>query len=59
MAEKIGTTVEIPKPDEKLLKKVVAENTAILKKTTYRKEAPTYANHTAVSSDERVRELAK
>ena len=49
MAEKIGTTVEIPKPDEKLLKKVVAENTAILKKTTYRKEPPKFANHTAVS----------
>ena len=55
----MATTVEAPKPDEKLLKKTAAMNTAILKKTTYRKEAPKYANNTAVSSDERVRELAK
>ena len=48
MAEKIGTTVEIPKPDEKLLKKVVAENTAILKKTTYRKKAPEFGKQREV-----------
>ena len=46
-------------PDKKLLKKVVADNKAIKKATTFREEAPTYADHKATSSNKRVEELNK
>jgi hypothetical protein len=54
---------EAKKPDitfgvnEKLLKKVKAQNIALKKATNIPEEAPTYADHKAVSSDERVKEL--
>ena len=47
------------KPDEKLLKKVVADNKAIKEKVKFREEAPKFENHSAVSSDERVKALNK
>ena len=47
------------KPNEKLLKKVDALNKAIKEKVEFREEAPTYADHKAVSSDKRVKKLIK
>ena len=47
------------KPDEKLLKTVNALNKAIKEKVEFREEAPTYADHKAVSSDKRVKKLNK
>ena len=47
------------KPNEKLLNTVNALNKAILEKVEFREEAPTYADHTATSSDKRVEKLNK
>jgi hypothetical protein len=43
--------------DENLLKKVKAQNIALKKATNIPEESPTYADHKAVSSDERVKDL--
>ena len=43
--------------NETLLKKVKAQNIALKKATNIPEEAPTYADHKAVSSDERVKDL--
>lgn len=54
---------EAKKPDikfginEKLLKAVKAQNIALKKATNLPEEAPKFADHSAVSSDERVRKL--
>ena len=45
------------KPDEKLLKRVGADNAAVLAKTNLNEEPPTYADQKAVSSDPKVNEL--
>lgn len=45
------------KPDKNLLKKVDADNKALKEKTTLKEEAPTFKDHKATSSNERVAEL--
>jgi len=56
MAEPNIPTME---PDKKLLKKVVADNKAIKKATTFREEWPTHKDHKATSSDKAVKKLNK
>ena len=46
-------------PDEKLLEKVVADNKALKKATTFKEEAPTFKDHKAKSSDKKVKKLNK
>ena len=45
------------KPDKKLLKTVRLQNEEIAKNTKYRKEAPTYNDNQAVSSDSIIEDL--
>ena len=45
------------KPDKKLLKAARDQNVAIAEATKYRKEAPTYNDRQAVSSDSIIEEL--
>ena len=47
------------KPDDKLLKKVVADNKAIKKASVFREEAPIAKDHKATSSDKKVKKLNK
>ena len=51
----------IPKmePDKNLLKKVNADNKALKEKTTLNEVPQTYKDHTATSSDERIKKLNK
>ena len=46
-------------PDKKLLKQVVAVNKKIIKASTFKEEAPTFKDHKAISSDDRIKELNK
>jgi len=55
----MATTVELPKPDKKLLKKVEADNKAIKKASTFREEWPTHKDSKAISSDKKVKKLNK
>lgn len=47
------------KPNKKLLKQVDADNKKLKDATTFKEIAPTYKDHTATSSDERVKKLNK
>jgi hypothetical protein len=55
----MATTVELPKPDKKLLKQVEADNKAIKAKSIYKEEAPVAKDHKATSSDKKVKKLNK
>ena len=45
------------KPDESLLKAVRLQNEKLAENTKYRREAPTFADSSATSSDELIEEL--
>jgi len=47
------------KPDESLLTKVRVQNEKLAENTKYRKEVPTFNDHTATSSDTLIEELQK
>jgi len=53
------TTLKEHKPDESLLKAARVQNEKLAKDTKYRKEAPTFKDRTATSSDTLIEELQK
>ena len=53
------TTLKEHKPDESLLKAARVQNEKLAKDTKYRKEAPTFKDHKAKSSDKAVKKLNK
>ena len=57
--ENIMALPETHKPDKALLKAVHLQNEKLAEKTKYRREVPTYKDHTATSSDTLIEELQK